>query len=1204
MRIGAGPDPSADHFIGVLYNFKIFHGGNYRTISNSICGIRYGITNMYDTVSQAALFTLTCLDCQLTASSSFLTASNECVTTCPTGSPVTSDAMQICRDCAFNCETCTAGRKPNQCSSCTVGNLNTSASINCPDLPECSSNQYFLNNDCVTCEQPCTTCDNSSSTCTSCNRTTYYDSDFGCQALVCGDGIAVEGENCDDGNLADGDGCSSRCELENGFYCPTAGEACYSICGDGIRSATEQCDDRNNNNGDGCSWNCTVEAGFYCTSPTLNPNNKDTCTACPTNCALCTNATTCTSCTAGNYLQGTLCATSCAATEYIKNGTICQSCPPSCTGCTSDTECTGCSSPFFLEGASCVPSCSSGSYAKTSTRTCESCPTGCLECVSATNCTSCNSVGYYFDFTSWVCSTCDPTCMICSSGGPTGCVECPSGRVYKPDTSECVELNCLSTEYIDYSVGDCATCNSTCQNCNGPTAKDCLSCSTGSILITDNSCETCTVLNGFHPNCTEICGKGFRLTTQLSCDDGNTMNNDGCSSECVVEANWTCSGGGLSDPDTCRMTTTPRMTLKVSKRNTGIVRITFDRTMAITDTGDLTGELLINLASIDPTTYTWTAQFYNNSQGIRLNLHLPIDVLNSRLYVNLLYPTKFKDIYGNVAENETEIEFPNYYYYNNEIRSDTEKLERADYGFQGIIAAIMIPLWIAGAVQYMWGFIDYLQIVYLLLFINVNYPLNLDTFFNSFSYMHLLFLPNPFDLYPEDQVAGAANRRILTEKVPAKFEVHDYTANFLLNTGYILAAMAVAGLVLGAVVLLCRTGWDKPEWTKFIQGTRGVLQWNVIIRLYLLFFGMFALFTFLQLTRVTYSTAIDAAASTLSFIAVLLVLATPIFAHFLVRKWMPFAQILPKKRKMQDIEPPKNHLNTLTDEFNTTPFFKSAYIRILLIRKIAFAIILGGINASPYAQLVLLVLVMVTSMLTLILFRPYKTTFWNIRDLAQDFVVFLTLCLLFPYLDNDSTREFFVRNGWDIIILMYCPIVLNIAVLVWLSLKGWKVLLKKIFKAFRFCYVCVRSGSRKVANLSSKTKRTKIVIMTRKRRVLRRKAVGGYAAAEEQQDDDSEDDDNNQIEEFHPAYQSRMDYADEAQLDGLSPDQIFSPNPTSSLGHTKSEVSSHSSSPDQVKPREREGSESVRSPVSNSTGQRLITVPEEIFSGRDRSEEE
>src|SRR5215212_293026 len=60
----------------------------------------------------------------------------------------------------------------------------------------------------------------------------------------CGNAIKSATEECDDGNVIDGDGCSHLCNIES--------------CGDGDvdSSSGEVCDDGNNVDGDGCSANC------------------------------------------------------------------------------------------------------------------------------------------------------------------------------------------------------------------------------------------------------------------------------------------------------------------------------------------------------------------------------------------------------------------------------------------------------------------------------------------------------------------------------------------------------------------------------------------------------------------------------------------------------------------------------------------------------------------------------------------------------------------------------------------------------------------------------------------------------------------------------------------------------------------------------------------------------------------------------------
>src|SRR6185295_11832557 len=56
------------------------------------------------------------------------------------------------------------------------------------------------------------------------------------------------------------DGCSAQCKLEKGWACPSGG-VCRAIrCGDGLRIGAEQCDDGNGASGDGCSSTCLLES--------------------------------------------------------------------------------------------------------------------------------------------------------------------------------------------------------------------------------------------------------------------------------------------------------------------------------------------------------------------------------------------------------------------------------------------------------------------------------------------------------------------------------------------------------------------------------------------------------------------------------------------------------------------------------------------------------------------------------------------------------------------------------------------------------------------------------------------------------------------------------------------------------------------------------------------------------------------------------
>jgi cysteine-rich repeat protein len=99
----------------------------------------------------------------------------------------------------------------------------------------------------------------------------------GCRIQVCGNGRLEDGEECDDDNVASGDGCSQACEVEecgNGRTdfaeeCDDGnrndGDGCsptcqFEVCGNGVLDSGEECDDANSDDGDGCDGNCTTTA--------------------------------------------------------------------------------------------------------------------------------------------------------------------------------------------------------------------------------------------------------------------------------------------------------------------------------------------------------------------------------------------------------------------------------------------------------------------------------------------------------------------------------------------------------------------------------------------------------------------------------------------------------------------------------------------------------------------------------------------------------------------------------------------------------------------------------------------------------------------------------------------------------------------------------------------------------------------------------
>ena len=76
---------------------------------------------------------------------------------------------------------------------------------------------------------------------------------------VCGDGLVIANEECDDGGTQSSDGCSSTCAIELGAVCQGEPSICVFSCGNGVLDPGETCDDGNTINADGCSDSCQSE---------------------------------------------------------------------------------------------------------------------------------------------------------------------------------------------------------------------------------------------------------------------------------------------------------------------------------------------------------------------------------------------------------------------------------------------------------------------------------------------------------------------------------------------------------------------------------------------------------------------------------------------------------------------------------------------------------------------------------------------------------------------------------------------------------------------------------------------------------------------------------------------------------------------------------------------------------------------------------
>ncbi len=377
------------------------------------------------------------------------------------------------------------------------------------------------------------------------------------------DGIHDAGEQCDDGNATNGDGCSATCKLE---YCGNlvldpgelcddgnklSGDGCSSdckskeTCGNGIVDVAkgEKCDDGNTQNGDACNANCALPS---CGDGVLNVGET---------------------CDDGNKLSGDGCNATCTSKETCGNGIVDTAKGESCDdanttsgdGCSSvcDVEFCGnglldpgetCDDGNTMDGDGCASDCQSD----------ETCGNGTPDVAAGEQCDDGGSASG---------DGCSDTCQFefCGNGNVDVGEVCDDGGTNSADgcASDCKSDETCGNGIVDPEVGEL------CDDGNDVDGDGCqasctlTSCGDG-VLDPGETCDDGNVASGDGCSATcasdEACGNGVvDLATGEQCDDSNATSGDGCSAACAfevcgngtIDANEVCDDGNRTDGDGC-----------------------------------------------------------------------------------------------------------------------------------------------------------------------------------------------------------------------------------------------------------------------------------------------------------------------------------------------------------------------------------------------------------------------------------------------------------------------------------------------------------------------------------------------------------------------------------------------------------------------------------------------------------------------------
>ncbi|CAD8117276.1 unnamed protein product [Paramecium primaurelia] len=510
------------------------------------------------TCKNSSTFCLSCID-----EHQLINELNQCI--CQDGYVLIGNSCELYVPPCIKCQTTT--------ETCTL----------CQDIHhiiengKCKCDQGWIsdqNNNCIKCQLLCQTCSETQNHCDSCNDDNHIlNENFN---SICKDSFYAD-------SLSSCTPCQPLCATCDQYGCLTCLDTNQILINNQCKCQNEYY--MNNYSCQGCQkpcLNCTISANH--------------CLSCVDNTKYILEQNIC-NCRDGYYFSENLCLKcspqytnlisiqnkcQCQIGSYYNEDFKFQLCKVGCISCYSQENCTECQEQYQLNDVQQCLNCIENCKLCQDYQSCDQCQDGyffvdnqCKECIpdcktcvnQSDNCTSCLQTfdlvdnkcickqGYYRDNVD--CFQCQFPCGICIS--QKICTQCSQIQHIILENDSCV---CQQGYYLS-NQNQCLECNFRCKSCNSQVEctkcfieqnrilqnNDCI-CNSEYFESENNECLSCNSIEGKskedckYKDCTDK-----QWTYGEDCDDGNTIERDGCTN-CKIDPNYKCINKIL-EPSIC-----------------------------------------------------------------------------------------------------------------------------------------------------------------------------------------------------------------------------------------------------------------------------------------------------------------------------------------------------------------------------------------------------------------------------------------------------------------------------------------------------------------------------------------------------------------------------------------------------------------------------------------------------------------------------
>ncbi|KAM3133408.1 hypothetical protein pb186bvf_014412 [Paramecium bursaria] len=508
-------------------------------------------------------------------------------------------------------------------------------------------------------------------------------------------------------------------------------------------------------------------------------DSNSICQNCDILCQSCTSSSpNCQSCIMDSQLQNEVCE--CNPGRYLDLILqSCQICHINCKTCIGQpiNQCLSCDQDKVYNTQLMICQCRDSQFLDQNYQ-CSDCHSTCTTCISnsSTDCLSCGNfrslvVNYsndahecqcksgYFQDENGICQKCQSRCSECQNDST--CIKCTENRTLDSNTQQCL-CNNGYFEQSDQLI--CIKCPFNCSQCLNQ--KQCISCLNNSELnnflclckqgfyLQNYICISCNTETGSSQlSCyNQVCGDGVK-TQQEQCDDGNQLDGDGCNILCQLEFGYYYQNGLIVQNTYPKPYLIESYVYQQLYNPLRIFQLYYIQELQYFELDmEQFIEIVIKdkLIKLDFTLLLMNQSEYDKGLLMRINITIQLNLQTTfedqQLVVYFKNPKQIKTSQGFEQQSQfVHSEISDYVQVDQRTRTITDDFSNTTYYMLYLILGLVILSLLTGGIEIFYNLLDLLQVISYLQYVNTQFPYNLETYLNLFSFLQIKILDDYID---------------------------------------------------------------------------------------------------------------------------------------------------------------------------------------------------------------------------------------------------------------------------------------------------------------------------------------------------------------------------------------------------------------------------------------------------------------------------